>query len=207
MKRAFQAAIICATVAVPAFAQMDPVNCPMHKEHMATAVAPVRNTEAEEGSLYAGRIDLPIKALTSEALDAYRNGTGMGLAIPAEMNGYPGPRHVLDLAEQLQLTSEQRSRLQAIFDPMHAQAVRLGAEIIDLERKLDAGFSQSTMTEAQLTALTRDLADRQGRLRLDHLRAHLATKEVLTPAQVEAYNRLRGYSENAAIHAHHAHGE
>jgi Spy/CpxP family protein refolding chaperone len=206
MKRAFQAVVICATIAVSAFAQMDP-NCSMHKEHAAAAAVPERSTKAGESSPYAGRTDLPIKALTSEALDDYRSGTGMGLAMPAEMNGYPGPRHVLDLAEPLQLTSEQRSRLQAIFDPMHAEAVRLGAEIIDLERKLDAGFSQSTMTETQLTALTRNIADRQARLRFDHLRAHLATKEVLTPAQVEAYNRLRGYSKNEATHAHHAHGE
>lgn len=210
MKATFPAAIFCAAVPLAALAQMDPATCPMHKQHAAATAAtgvPVSKPTAAGNSPYAGRTQLPIKALTAETVDAYRQGAGMGLAIAAELNGYPGPRHALDLAEQLQLTPGQRSRLQAIFDPMHTEAVRLGAEIVDLEAKLDTGFSQSKMTEAELAALTRDIADRQGRLRFGHLKAHIATKEVLTPAQIQAYNRLRGYSENEANHAHHAHSE
>jgi hypothetical protein len=38
------------------------------------------------------------------------------------------------------------------------------------------------------------LATMQGHLREVHLRAHLATKALLTDAQIARYNELRGYS-------------
>jgi hypothetical protein len=38
----------------------------------------------------------------------------MGLALAAELNGYPGPRHAIDLANQLRLTADQVSRLTAL---------------------------------------------------------------------------------------------
>lgn len=131
--------------------------------------------------------------LPAQTIDAYRNGTGNGMAMPAETNGYPGPRHVLDLAEQLQLTAEQRTRIRSIYDAMHVDAVRLGAEIIDLEAKLDRGFEEKTMSAASLESLTNEIAVKQGRLRYVHLRAHLAAKDVLTPEQVRQYMVLRGH--------------
>ena len=162
--------------AAPVVAQMD------HEHHMHHAQSP-----------YAANTANAVKALSPEQLDAYRNGTGMGLAIPAELNGYPGPRHILDLADQLHLTADQRSRVQAIFDPMHAGAVRIGAEIVELETKLDRGFAAKTMTSAQLRSMTTRIAELQGRLRFVHLNAHLAAKDVLTTEQVAQYAKLRGY--------------
>ncbi|HEX9161681.1 MAG TPA: Spy/CpxP family protein refolding chaperone [Thermoanaerobaculia bacterium] len=149
-----------------------------------------------------------IKALSPETLDAYRNGTGMGMAIPAELNGYPGPRHIIDLAEQLELTADQRKQIQSIYDDMHAGAVRLGREIVDLEQKLDRGFAQKTMTPADLQSLTAGIAARQGELRFTHLKAHLAAKSVLSASQVEKYIALRGYGGEHSEHHHdHHHGE
>ncbi len=142
--------------------------CPMHEQHTQAA-----------------------KSLPAETLTAYRNGTGMGMAMPAEMNGYPGPRHILDLGEQLHLTAGQRARIQTIYDAMHEEAVRLGNEIIDLETKLDHRFADSSMTPQGLQSLTAQIAERQGRLRYVHLRAHLAAKEVLTAEQVLNYMKLR----------------
>ena len=49
-----------------------------------------------------------IKALSKEEIGGYISGDGMGLAKTAELNHYPGPRHVLDLADELQLSGEQR---------------------------------------------------------------------------------------------------
>lgn len=131
--------------------------------------------------------------LSSDTIAAYRNGTGNGMAMPAEMNGYPGPRHILDLAEPLHLTEAQRARIESIYDAMHADALRLGSEIIDLETKLDRGFEEKTMSASSLERLTGEIAARQGRLRFVHLRAHLAAKDVLTAEQVETYMTLRGH--------------
>ncbi len=35
------------------------------------------------------------------------NGEGMGIVKYAELNGYPGPKHVLELVNELRLTEEQ----------------------------------------------------------------------------------------------------
>jgi hypothetical protein len=40
----------------------------------------------------------------------------MGLALAAELNGYPGPIHVLQLSDKLGLTPEQKARVQSLFD-------------------------------------------------------------------------------------------
>lgn len=157
-------------------------------------------------SPYTDRTALPIKSLTPEAVEAYRNGTGYGMAIPAELNGYPGPRHVLDMAKKLELTEEQRAKVQSIYDGMHADAVKIGGEIIDLEQKLDSAFAHSSITDRELASLTREIAERQGKLRAVHLQAHLATKAILTQAQVESYKKLRGYEQHDPSMHHHVHG-
>jgi Spy/CpxP family protein refolding chaperone len=144
-------------------------------------------------SPYTDRARLEIKALTPETIDQYRQGTGMGMAIPAELNGYPGPRHVLDLAEEVDLTPEQRTKIEALHRSMKAEAVRLGEEIIDRETRLDREFASGTISEATLETLTREIAVRQGKLRATHLEAHIATRALLTRAQITAYNKARGY--------------
>ena len=60
-------------------------------------------------SAYVGQQSRDIKALSDEDIAALRNGDGMGLAKAAELNGYPGPRHVVALVRQLRL-SESRQR-------------------------------------------------------------------------------------------------
>ena len=59
-------------------------------------------------SPYASLVDREIKALSAEQLANLREGRGMGLSLPAELNGYPGPKHVLELADGLGLTPAQR---------------------------------------------------------------------------------------------------
>lgn len=54
---------------------------------------------------YAGMQSRPIKALSDQQLSDLRAGRGMGLALAAELNGYPRPSHVLELANQLGLSS------------------------------------------------------------------------------------------------------
>ena len=75
-------------------------------------------------------IDSEIKGIDPTTIDAYRKGEGAGLALPAELNGYPGPRHVLDLADKLSLTTMQRAQIQALYNAMKPQAVALGTQLL-----------------------------------------------------------------------------
>ena len=53
---------------------------------------------------YAGQQARSIKSLSAEDVAALLKGEGMGMAKAAELNGYPGPVHVLTLADELRLT-------------------------------------------------------------------------------------------------------
>jgi len=142
---------------------------------------------------YAGQEQRRIKALSEADIRGYLNGEGMGYAKVAELNHYPGPRHVLELAEQLGLTAEQKARTQAIFEEMRRRAVELGEKIVAGEAELDRLFADRVVDEARLQHALHQLAQLQAELRATHLRAHLAMREVLTEAQIATYDRLRGY--------------
>jgi hypothetical protein len=155
-------------------------------------------------SPYANRATQPIKALTPDEIAGYLAGAGMGFALAAELNGYPGPRHVLELADSLELDAKRRTAVQAVFDDMNATARRLGEAIVAAEAGLDSAFAQGRITEADLADRVLGIASLRGRLRVVHLSAHLAVTDLLTPAERHAYQRLRGYGDGAAGgHDHH----
>ena len=153
---------------------------------------------ASAPSPYAGEQTREIKALSESDIDNLRNGRGMGLARPAELNSYPGPRHVLDTAE-LALTPEQTAALTRVFDAMKAAAVPLGERIIARETALDELFTQKRATAESVRALTIEIGQLQGELRAVHLNAHVATVAILTPAQVARYNQVRGYTTRQPV--------
>jgi hypothetical protein len=144
-------------------------------------------------SPYAGMEQREIKALSEQQVDDLRAGRGMGLALSAELNGYPGPLHVLELADPLQLTAEQRQRVQRLFDAMKVEAIAAGERLIASERDLDQGFAAHNMTAARLTMLMTRIGEQQGAVRAAHLKYHLATAEVLSAQQTRHYAELRGY--------------
>jgi Spy/CpxP family protein refolding chaperone len=148
-----------------------------------------------------------IKALSEEEVQGYLSGSGMGFAQAAELNHYPGPKHVLALAEPLQLSAEQRQQTQGIFEAMQAEAVLLGQQLIERERQLETLFAAGTITEAQLEDVVMGIATIRGRLRVVHLRAHLVQKNILTPVQLRHYDVLRGYgaSSHPNSPSHHGH--
>jgi len=151
------------------------------------------HTHEEMMSPYAGEQKIEIKALSEAEVKGLLGGEGLGLAMSAELNHYPGPKHVLDMAEQLQLKAEQRSLIQRSYDTMHEQAVELGKRLVDRERSLDREFASKTISNTDLQRLTREIARLQGELRNVHLAAHLETRSVLSQAQIDSYDRLRGY--------------
>ena len=142
---------------------------------------------------YAGFEQRSVKALSEGQIADLRAGRGMGLALPAELNGYPGPVHVLELAEELALTDSQKAAMQGLFAAMRAEAVALGEKLIAQETDLDQLFASRTVTPASLADATDAIAGVQAALRRAHLKYHLATVAVLTPAQIRHYGELRGY--------------
>jgi Spy/CpxP family protein refolding chaperone len=144
-------------------------------------------------SAYAGMQNRPIKALSEQQVADLRAGKGMSLALPAELNGYPGPSHSLELAEPLKLTAEQRSRTQALFSRMQQEAKVAGESVIEAEAALDRLFRDRGATPEALTGAVSKAAQAQEALRETHLRYHLSMMEVLSAEQVAAYSKLRGY--------------
>ena len=144
-------------------------------------------------SPYAGEEARPIKALSREQVDGYLNGRGMGLAKVAELNSYPGPMHVLEFKAQLGLTREQTERTQRAFDEMRARAMQLGRAIVERERELDELFAKQTIDERAMDEKVLEIGRLAAELRAAHLRAHLRMRDVLTPEQIDQYDRLRGY--------------
>lgn len=169
---------------------------------LAAALAP-SPLAAQHVSPYAGQERREIKSLSGEEIRDLEEGAGMGFAKPAELNGYPGPRHVLDLADALELDAEQLRRVQLSFDRMQRRAVAAGRELVDAERALDSLFAASAPTAESLAEAIRHAAEARARVRLAHLEAHLETRALLTPPQVESYVRLRGY--RAGVHDHSRH--
>jgi Spy/CpxP family protein refolding chaperone len=154
---------------------------------------------------YAGMEQRAVKALSEQQITDLKAGRGMGLALPAELNGYPGPMHVLEHSAALALTAEQRQRTEALFQAMKAEAVPIGEQLIVQETKLDRLFADRNITPASLRATTAEIGATQARLREAHLRYHLAMMTVLTPAQLERYRSLRGYTPHrpGPQHRHH----
>jgi Spy/CpxP family protein refolding chaperone len=120
----------------------------------------------------------------------------VGLAKAAELNSYPGPLHVLELARELDLTDTQHARTQSLYATTRARAQFLGIKIIEAERDLDRAFTNGTISMTELRSRLNAIATLQGELRAVHLEAHLAQRSVLTPQQVANYDELRGYHGN-----------
>lgn len=148
-------------------------------------------------SPYMGLEHRQIKALSDSQIQQLQDGEGMSLALAAELNHYPGPRHVVDMAQQLGLSERQQQQAQTLVDAHRPKARELGDSIIARERELDRGFAGHTMTEGKLRTLTAEIARLQGNLRYLHLAAHLELRQVLNDEQVRKYDALRGYSGTA----------
>lgn len=147
---------------------------------------------------YVGQESRDIKSLSREDIDAYLSGKGMGLARAAELNGYAGPAHVLELASQLALTPGQRAETEDLFASMQSRATSLGRALVDEERKLDRLFATRTITPELLASSLSEISSLQAKIRGAHLEAHLAQVEILSAEQNARYAQLRGYGRSGA---------
>jgi Spy/CpxP family protein refolding chaperone len=156
-------------------------------------------------SPYAGQEARAIKALSAERIAGLEAGQGLGYARAAELNGYPGPKHVLELADELSLTHEQRVRTRELYEAMQRRASALGRQLIAAERALDRAFAERAISPERLGELVSASAQIEGELRAVHLAAHLEQAAVLDEDQVDEYARLRGYDPGASKGHHHRH--
>lgn len=151
----------------------------------------------------AAHQDGEIKALSRQDIEDYRAGRGMGLAKAAELNGYPGPAHVLELASQLELTPRQKAQTQALLRKMQGRAIALGEKLVEEERRLDRLFASRSVTEQALETAVARIAALQGELRAAHLRAHVEQSRLLTKEQIDRYGQLRGDGASTAEQHRH----
>ncbi len=147
-------------------------------------------------SKYAGEEKREIKSLSETDIEELKNGKGWGLAKAAELNGLPGPAHLLEMKEEIHLSAKQIRLIEDLYIKMKKDAIPLGLELIELERELNNHFSNRTMTDELLGILLERIAQIQKKLRYVHLSTHLETPNILTPEQIALYNKLRGYSSD-----------
>jgi len=131
--------------------------------------------------------------------EALLKGLGMGLATYAEVNGYPGPKHVLELKDDLALTRDQQKKAEALENSVRVSAGPKGEEIVQAEEELFKLFELGTVNERVLRTRLEQIGKLRAELRFIHLQAHLRMKQILSADQTNRYNALRGYeikSEN-----------
>ena len=158
-------------------------------------LAPLPDLAQDHSPPVAARQGQEIKALSPDEIQGYLTGQGMGLAKAAELNGYPGPPHVLELAAELKLSEEQKQQAEEIRQVMLMEAKRLGPLIVENEKELDTLFANGNITEVKLRTLVEEISRLQGELRTAHLQAHLDLKSILTPEQIKRYAELRGFEK------------
>jgi len=135
-------------------------------------------------------------SLSQEEQSGLLAGRGMGLARPAELNGYPGPAHVLELAAQLDLSASQLAGTRDIFKRMQQAARADGAALIEAERALDTLYASKTATFENVREQLAQIEKIRAHLRGVHLNAHLEQVALLTPHQRARYAELRGYASD-----------
>jgi LTXXQ motif family protein len=145
---------------------------------------------------YAGQESRDIKALSSEEVGQYLSGAGMGYAKAAELNHFPGPMHVLELAERLGLSAEQHAATKRLMDAHKAEARAIGAKLVDAERALEELFRKGSVEGAALAEAVRRSAALEGEYRLSHLDTHRRMRALLTDDQVKQYDALRRHQKH-----------
>lgn len=147
----------------------------------------------EKASVYSGEETRSIKSLSDEDIADLLRGEGWGFARAAELNGVPGPMHLLELADAIGLDPDQVAAVKEIFNTMRTRAVAEGSRLVAREEALDLAFRTGVVTDASLRSMLAEIEESRIRLRYVHLSAHLTTPPLLSPEQLERYGALRGY--------------
>ena len=160
---------------------------------------------AADESPYVGEERQKIKSLSASEVESLRLGEGMGFAKLAELNHYPGPKHVLEMAAELELSTTQIDKTRSLYEEMRRNAVALGEKLLAAESGLDRQFELGTITPESLQAAVLSIGELRARLRYVHLQAHLRQRALLESEQIRKYDSLRGYQGGGNEHDGHLH--
>jgi Spy/CpxP family protein refolding chaperone len=138
----------------------------------------------------AGQGHRAAEACAEEAKKVVAEGRGFGMAFAADQHGYPGPMHVLELKDVLELTSDQEAVTRSLEAAVRAE-IQKSARLIDAEQRLDRLFASGGATEEVVRAVVADVEAARSEVRLVHLLAHLKMREVLTEEQRRLYHQRR----------------
>jgi hypothetical protein len=147
-------------------------------------------------SKYVGEEKREIKSLSKTDIEELKNGKGWGLAKAAELNGVPGPVHLLEMKEEIGLSTKQIKAIEDIYSKMKQEAIPIGLQLIELERELNNHFANRTITDQLLRQILQRIAQVHRQLRYVHLSTHLKTPDILKSEQITLYNKQRGYSSD-----------
>jgi Spy/CpxP family protein refolding chaperone len=161
---------------------------------LAAMLSSAAQAQSHQHQPYAGLQARSIKALSEQQIADLRDSKGMGLALAAELNGYPGPVHVLEQADALNLTDQQTRAIKQLFAAMKQETATIGDRLIRQEGQLDAMFAHHDIDFEKLSHMTRAIGQTQAELRAAHLKYHLNTEQLLTAEQNKHYAALRGYA-------------
>jgi Cu/Ag efflux protein CusF len=167
-------------------------NAQHHHHHSNT-----ENAEPNPAAPYAGQQLRSIKALSDQEQRDLEEGKGLGLAKAAELNGYPGPMHVLEHADALQLSVLQRTQTQELLVKHKRLVSELGKQLVQKEVVLDKEFLSRQIQADSLVRLTKEIGLLQAEIRAEHLMTHLKQTALLSSSQISQYNALRGYAKTA----------
>ena len=169
---------------------------------LVTAISLTPYSSASEKSAYIGEEHRQIKSLSASDIDSLRNGKGWGFAKAAELNGIPGPSHLLQLKKEIPLRLDQIIQINALYTKMKNQAIPAGLKLIELENQLEIAFQTQDINEKSLLNKLTEISNTKRDLRFIHLSAHLATPFILDKKQIIRYNSLRGYDTVTNLSTH-----
>ncbi len=179
----------------------------------ATATDLDETARAAAHAAEAAREGTGIPALSEAQAASYLDGEAMWQASVAELNHYPSPRRVLELAEALELTEEQQRATTKLHEETRREAIRLGRELVALEQRLNRIFVWNQATADNTAKIVLDIGTLQTQIRLTHLAASIRQKPLLTEEQVRRYDELQGRgmdsgkgSNRTGCNATHHHG-
>src|SRR5688572_28076959 len=132
-----------------------------------------------------------VKALSVQQIKEYLAWADMGYSKAAEIYDFPGPAHVLRLADEMALTAEQRTAAQDLLRQHKAQAREIGARFVDAECDLEMLFRLRKVQPAGLASAVRQLDRVESQYRLLHLETNRRMHALLSEKQVARYAELR----------------
>ena len=107
------------------------------------------------------------------------------MALPAELNGKPGPARLLEHSDEIGLTKTQVAALTEIYEGMLEEAILTGERLIAAEAALSKAFEKDVLLPDVLARLVKEAEAARADLRIVHLSRHLATTALLAADQIQ----------------------